>query len=67
MLDSIGAGSDDSRGFALLGILLLDVAVAVTIAAFWKVHRTAALMLLPYLAWILFATVLNYSVWSLNS
>jgi len=55
------------RGLALLDILLLDVAVAVTIAAFWKVHRTAALMMLPYLAWILFATVLNYSVWSLNS
>lgn len=55
------------RGLALLDILLLDVAVAVTIAAFWKVHRTAALMMLPYLASILFATVLNYSVWSLNS
>lgn len=55
------------RGLALVDILLLDVAVAVTIAAFWKTQRTAALLMLPYFAWILFATALNYSVWSLNS
>ncbi|UVO11639.1 tryptophan-rich sensory protein [Mycobacterium sp. SVM_VP21] len=55
------------RGPALVDILLLDVAVAVTIAAFWKTQRTAALLMLPYLGWILFATALNYSVWSLNS
>jgi|SRR5690625_4661373 len=55
------------RGLALVDILLLDVAVAVTIAAFWKVHRAAAVMMLPYFGWILFGTALNYSVWSLNS
>jgi len=55
------------RGLALVDILLLDVAVAVTIAAFWKAHRAAAWMMLPYFGWILFATALNYSVWSLNS
>jgi len=55
------------RGLALIDILVLDLAVVVTIAKFWKVHRTAAIMLLPYAAWILFATALNYSVWSLNS
>ncbi|KLO26499.1 peripheral-type benzodiazepine receptor [Mycolicibacter heraklionensis] len=55
------------RGLALVDILLLDVAVAVTIAAFWKVHRGAALLMVPYFGWILFATALNYAVWSLNS
>jgi len=55
------------RGAALIDILLLDVAVAVTIAAFWKAQRTAALLMLPYFGWTLFATALNYSVWSLNS
>lgn len=55
------------RGLALVDIVVLDVAVAITIAAFWKVHRGAAFMMLPYFAWILFATALNYSVWSLNS
>jgi tryptophan-rich sensory protein len=55
------------RGLALIDIVLLDVAVAVTITLFWKIRRPAAVMLLPYFAWILFATALNYSVWALNS
>lgn len=55
------------RGLALVDIVALDVAVAITIAAFWRIRRTAAVMLLPYFGWILFATALNYSVWSLNS
>lgn len=55
------------RGLALVDILLLDVAVAVTIALFWKANRVAAAMLMPYLGWVLFATALNYSVWSLNA
>lgn len=55
------------RGLALVDIVLLDLAVAVTITLFWRIHRPAAAMMVPYLAWILFATALNYSVWSLNS
>ncbi len=52
--------------FALYVILALDIAVAVTILLFWRVRRIAALLLLPYLAWILFATVLNYQFIQLN-
>jgi tryptophan-rich sensory protein len=52
--------------FALYVILVLDVAVLVTIVLFWQVRRTAALLLLPYLAWILFAAVLNYEFLRLN-
>ncbi len=52
--------------FALYVILVLDVAVIVTIALFWQVRRVAAWLLLPYLAWILFATVLNYEFVRLN-
>ena len=47
-------------------ILVLDGAVLVTVVLFWKVRRTAALLLLPYLGWILFATVLNYEFLRLN-
>ena len=44
-----------------LGIIVaMDLAVMVTIWLFWKVRRAAALLLLPYLAWILFATALNW-------
>ena len=47
-------------------IAVLDVAVVVTIVLFWKVRSAAAWLLLPYLAWILFATVLNYEFLRLN-
>jgi tryptophan-rich sensory protein len=33
---------------------------------FRRLHRIAALLLLPYLAWVSFAAVLNYTVWRLN-
>lgn len=51
---------------ALYVILVLDVAVVVTIVLFWKVRRAAALLLVPYLLWIGFATVLNYEFLRLN-
>jgi tryptophan-rich sensory protein len=46
--------------------LVLDVAVLLTVVLFWKVRRMAGLLLLPYLAWILFATVLNWQFLQLN-
>ena len=49
---------------AILGTL--DLAVLLTLVLFWKVRRAAALLLLPYLAWILFATVLNWQFLELN-
>lgn len=52
--------------FALVVIVLMDLAVILTIWLFWKVRRSAALLMLPYLAWILFATVLNYQFMRLN-
>ncbi len=45
---------------ALVLIAVLDVAVIVTIWLFWKVRPLAAWLLVPYLAWILFATALNW-------
>ncbi|MGY4711591.1 TspO/MBR family protein [Mycolicibacterium sp. CBM1] len=55
------------RGVALVDIVLLDVILAATLVLFWKANRTAAALLIPYFAWSLFATALNYTVWSLNS
>ncbi len=51
---------------ALIILIVLDVLVLITIALFWRVRRVAALLLLPYLAWILFATMLNYEFLRLN-
>ena len=51
-------------GLAVL-VALLPL-VAATIAAFDRVDRRAALLLVPYLAWVCFATALNYGIWALN-
>jgi translocator protein len=51
---------------AFLDCTLLLLAVVATILAFWRVHRGAALLLVPYLAWVAFATVLTRAIWRLN-
>jgi translocator protein len=50
----------------LIDIVLLLNAVIVTIFVFSKISRPAALLLIPYLAWVSFATVLNASLYFLN-
>ena len=52
--------------WALYVIIALDVLVVVTIILFWRVRALAGALLLPYLAWILFATVLNFQFLQLN-
>jgi benzodiazapine receptor len=37
-----------------------------TVVAFEKINKVAAYLLYPYLAWVSFASVLNFSVWILN-
>lgn len=53
-------------GFALLEILILWVAIGATVRAFTRLSKPAAGLLLPYWAWVSFATVLNASIWWLN-
>lgn len=53
-------------GLAIFEALALDAAIAATIWAFWHLSRLAALLLVPYLAWSLFATYLTAAVWFLN-
>ncbi|MBF9232774.1 TspO/MBR family protein [Microvirga alba] len=50
----------------LVVILALIVAIVATIRAFWPLDRTAALLLVPYLAWVGYATALTGAVWYLN-
>lgn len=51
---------------ALLTIIALDILVIATIAVFFRKDRIAAWLMLPYLAWIAFATTLNAAIWQLN-
>ena len=53
-------------GLAFAEILVLWALIAVTIGLFWQASRPAALLLVPYLAWVSFAAVLNFSIWRLN-
>ena len=51
---------------AFADIVLLLVLIVATIAAFARIHTFAAWLLVPYLAWVSFATALSYSVWQRN-
>lgn len=53
-------------GFALVEIVALWTAIALTIRAFWPISRIAALLLAPYLLWTTFATALNAAIWWKN-
>lgn len=50
----------------LVVILLLDTAIAATVHAFLRIDRIAGGVLVPYLGWVAFATLLNGSIWWLN-
>lgn len=53
-------------GLAFAEILLLWVLIAATMGLFWRVSRISAVLLLPYLAWVSFASALTLSMWRLN-
>jgi len=53
-------------GLAFTEILLLWAAIAATLSAFWRIRPLAGALLVPYLVWVSFASVLNYSIWQLN-
>lgn len=47
-------------------IVALDVLVLLTMLSFWRVRKLAAVLLIPYWAWVLFATTLNVGTAVLN-
>jgi translocator protein len=49
-----------------LDIVLVWLSIIATIAGFYPIHAVAALLLLPYLAWVTFAAALNFAIWRLN-
>lgn len=51
---------------ALIEIVVLWIAVAMTVAALLRVSRLAALLMLPYLLWTSFAAALNFGIWRQN-
>ncbi len=53
-------------GWALVEILVLWTAIGATVWLFWRVAPAAGVLLLPYWAWVSFASILNASLWWLN-
>lgn len=54
------------RLFSFLWILMLAIAVFVMIKRFYNKNKTAGLLQIPYLLWVLFASYLNLSIYILN-
>ena len=53
-------------GWALVEIVLLWLAILLTMRSFYQVNRTAVWLLAPYLAWVTFAAILNFTLWRMN-
>ena len=51
---------------AFFEIIVLLILIIITTILFWKIDRWAGALMFPYIAWVSFATVLNYTIWQLN-
>ncbi|MDD5475829.1 MAG: tryptophan-rich sensory protein [Syntrophales bacterium] len=51
---------------AFAEVLVLWVLIVATMASFRRVSLPASMLLIPYLAWVSFAAILNYTLWQLN-
>jgi benzodiazapine receptor len=54
-------------GWALLDIVILWIAIFATMILFWQKSPLAGALMLPYLGWVSFASILNFSIWRLNA
>jgi tryptophan-rich sensory protein len=54
-------------GLAFVEVFLLWAAIAATMVTFWQRSLVAGLLFVPYFAWVSFASVLNFTIWLLNS
>ncbi len=53
-------------GLILAGAALLTLAIVWNIVEFWRVERISAILLVPYLVWMSFATTMAAAIWHLN-
>ena len=53
-------------GAAAVEIVLLWAAILATLVTFWKRSKWAGGLLVPYLAWVSFAAVLNVAIWRMD-
>ncbi|MBK6936983.1 MAG: tryptophan-rich sensory protein [Chitinophagaceae bacterium] len=58
--------SQQQPGWAFAEIVMLWILIFLTIFAFARINNTAAWLLVPYISWVSFAAILNYTIWQLN-
>ncbi|HMU47615.1 MAG TPA: tryptophan-rich sensory protein [Chitinophagaceae bacterium] len=54
-------------GWAFIEIIILWLMILLTIFSFAQVNKLAAWLLVPYISWVSFAAILNYTIWKINS
>lgn len=54
-------------GWALVEIIILWMTILATIFIFARISRLASWLLVPYISWVSFALLLNYTIWQLNA
>jgi len=54
-------------GWAFAEIVILWLAILATTVSFFRESKLAGWLLAPYLAWVSFASVLNFTIWRLNA
>ena len=53
-------------GLSFIEILFLSCLILINIIYFFKINKTASYLLIPYLVWVLYASLLTYNIWMLN-
>lgn len=54
------------RGLAFIWLIMLWILIVITTVKFYKIDKIAGYLMIPYILWVSFAGILNYSVWMLN-
>ena len=52
--------------WSFIGVVLLLLLIVATFLSFWKISRMAVVLLIPYLLWVGFASVLTWTIWQSN-
>jgi len=53
-------------GWAMVEIIMVWISILAMILVFYRISKTAAFLQIPYLLWVSFTSVLNFSIWWLN-
>ncbi|RYE56188.1 MAG: tryptophan-rich sensory protein [Sphingobacteriales bacterium] len=53
-------------GLALVEIIILWIVIIINALVFYRIHKWAGLLFVPYILWVSFASFLTYSIYILN-